>query len=226
MDALLEIAQLNQNDRDNRATLHVAEQTTKTITAKTDPEPSPKRLRTEQGQVHYTKTRDRQQIKTNLQRKYLLGSFCFFFQVSVDSPKEDIQNIDYSVKPKLHGEEYLALKQALREKYKTNRMQPKLQLREIGESASITVGLDDRVPLFVSDIQHLLMVSQIGCHSPYSPARWCHHQRFFRLESTVALVVENVSLLQYQANQQCFPFIQSMFAHKLEVVTPFAYKGR
>lgn len=57
MDALLEIAQLNQNDRDNRATLHVVkEQTIKTITTvKINPEPSPKRLRTEEGQVHYNK---------------------------------------------------------------------------------------------------------------------------------------------------------------------------
>lgn len=146
--------------------------------------------------------------------------------MTVVSPKEETQEIGYSGKPKVYGEEFLALKQALREKSKKIRMQPKLLLRDIGENASITVGLDDRVPLFVSDIQHLLMVSQIGCHSPYSPARWCHHQRFFRLESTVALIVENVSLLQYQANQQCFPFIQSMFEHKLEVVTPFAYKGR
>lgn len=78
MDALLEIAQLNQNDRDHRATLHVAKQTTETITAKIDPEPSPKRLRTEQGQVHYTKTRDRQQTKTNLQRKYRGSKFLLF----------------------------------------------------------------------------------------------------------------------------------------------------
>lgn len=60
MAALLEIARLNQNDRDNRATLHVAEQTTETTRAQSDSEPSPKRLRTEQGQVaiHYTQTVD------------------------------------------------------------------------------------------------------------------------------------------------------------------------
>lgn len=148
--------------------------------------------------------------------------------MSVHSPIENVQepNLSYSGKPKLQGEEYLALKNALRERGKRLRMQPKLLLREVGESASITVGMEDRVPLFVSDIQHLLMVSQIGCHSPYSPARWCHHQRLYRLESTVVLIVENVSLLQYQANQQCFPFIQSMFTHKLEIVTPSAYKGK
>lgn len=216
MAALLEISRLNQHDR-NKAT-QVEQTEAQPEAVKASLEPSPKRLRTEEGEVRVVLERSCKHVAN-------------VFQAFVASPKEDLadQNsvgLGPSGKPLLHGDDFLELKRALKEHTKKMRVQPKLRLREIGENASITVSIDDRVPLFVSDIQHLLMVSQIGCHSPYSPARWCQPDKFYRLECTVALVVDNVSLVQYQTYQHCFPFISSMFPHKLEIVTPFAYKGK
>lgn len=42
----------------------------------------------------------------------------------------------------------------------------------MGNCASLTVKEEERTPLFLSDIQHLLMYSMLGHHSPYQPSRW------------------------------------------------------
>jgi len=42
----------------------------------------------------------------------------------------------------------------------------------MGECASLAVKEEERTPLFLSDIQHLLMFSMLGHHAPYQPLRW------------------------------------------------------
>lgn len=133
--------------------------------------------------------------------------------------------IGRSGKPKLEGEEYLQLKQKL----KDNAMRAKLlvlfRLRDMGESASLDVDAENRVPLFITDLQHLIMYSQVGHHSPYSPARWCALNKFNRLQSTSVLIIEDVSMQFFCEHRNLFPFLDSTFKHKLEVLSPYAYKA-
>lgn len=130
--------------------------------------------------------------------------------------------IGTSGKPKLSGAEYAELKKMLRERSNKLRQSPNFHLRDMGEYASITVDLDDRMPLFLSDIQHLIMYSQIGVHSPYSPARWCSLEKYNRLTSVNVMVVENLSLYDFSSAQSQFPTLNN-FTHQLEVVTPKSY---
>lgn len=113
----------------------------------------------------------------------------------------------------------------LRERTKKIRSLPQFRLRELGESASLNVDINDRIPMFLSDIQHLLMYSQIGVHSPYSPARWCALEKYNHLDNVNLLIVENMSLYQFASNENQFPFLSSKFQHKLEIITPSSYKS-
>lgn len=111
----------------------------------------------------------------------------------------------------------------LREKTKHKRGQPQFRLRDFGDNASLKVNIDERVPLFLSDLQHLIMYSQLGVHSPYSPARWCALEKYTKLANTNVLIVENVSLYNYVTHESKMPFLSSTFDHKLEIMTSSSY---
>ncbi|XP_072384760.1 RNA exonuclease 5 isoform X1 [Diabrotica undecimpunctata] len=128
-------------------------------------------------------------------------------------------------KVKLEGEAFLELKRMLREKTQKLRNLPIVRLRELGENASLKVELDDRIPLFLSDLQHLIMYSQIGVHSPYSPGRWCALEKYSKLENTNLIIIENASLYHYMAYESMFSFLSSTFEHKLEMITPGSYNS-
>ena len=136
-------------------------------------------------------------------------------------------------------------------------MIPRLRLKAVGENASLNVdgNKKDRVPIFLSDIQHLLLYSLVGNRSPYLPSRWClldkcnkvKNQILFlknfyfitliqyifynicsyliQLSHTVVLVVEGLSLYHFMAYESSFPHIKSNLEHQLELVTPAAYGG-
>lgn len=125
-----------------------------------------------------------------------------------------------SGKAKLSGLEYQELKKMLREKTTKLRQQPIFRLRDMGTIASLKTDLDNRVPLFLSDLQHLIMYSQLGHHSPYSPARWCFLERFNRLTTTCVLVFENMTLSHYLTHENNFSFINRNCENKLEILAP------
>lgn len=66
-----------------------------------------------------------------------------------------------SGKPKLEGEDFILLKQKLREQSKKIKGMVVLRLREMGENASLKTEPESRVPLFLTDIQHLITYSQV-----------------------------------------------------------------
>lgn len=75
-----------------------------------------------------------------------------------------------SGKPFLHGESYEELKRQLRERKNLLKCIPRILLKENGERASLDTEEAERVPLFVSDIQDLLVYTQTE-HTFYKP-RW------------------------------------------------------
>lgn len=130
-------------------------------------------------------------------------------------------------KPRLSGEDYAKLKQELRERKKILKAIPRFQLKPVGENASLNTNSKstDRIPLFLSDIQHLLLYSLLGHHSPYLPARWCHLEKYNKISHTVVLVVEGLSLYHFMAYESIFSHIKNNLEFCLEVVTPAAYGG-
>ncbi|XP_023018743.2 RNA exonuclease 5 isoform X1 [Leptinotarsa decemlineata] len=200
MAALLDIAKLNEYDRLQK-NKHTANEENVIPVVKPETEPSPKRLKT--GDL------EGEEIEEN-------------------SPTETpslSQGVGPSGRPLLEGLELIELKKMLREKTQKIRQLPQLRLRELGENSSLKVDINDRVPLFLSDLQHLLMYSQIGVHSPYSPARWCALEKYNRLENTNLLIIENISLYHFTAHESLFPFLSSKFDKKLEMITPASYNS-
>nr|CAH7712498.1 unnamed protein product [Callosobruchus chinensis] len=199
MAALLDIAKLNEYDRAQKTKQKQEIQSPSSPRPET--EPSPKRLKSTKGEC--------------IDRDEALE----------EPPPPKIGEIGLSGKPKLEGDEFIALKKALREKTQKIRNQPNFKLRELGENASLTTDINDRVPMFLSDLQHLIMYSQLGVHAPYLPSRWCNLEKYNRLVNTNVLVIENVSLYHFVAYESLFPFLSSAFDHKLEMITPASYKS-
>ena len=75
----------------------------------------------------------------------------------------------YSDKPLLEGAEYEELKKRLKERKKSLQSNPEFRPKTVGEMASVT--REKRTPLFMSDIQHLLLYCLCGDRAPYQPHR-------------------------------------------------------
>lgn len=142
-----------------------------------------------------------------------------------NSSNNEEENSQSSKKPRLSGDEYIKLKQELRERKKVLSNIPRFRLKTVGENASLDVDNSLRVPLFLNDIQHLLMFSLLGPHSPQSPERWCHLEKFSKISHTVVFVVEGLSSWHFSNHESIFTHIANNLEHKMEIVTPATYGG-
>jgi len=113
-----------------------------------------------------------------------------------DEKVEEIKKLETSVKvtskPLLEGEEYEELKRRLRERKKALSCNPIFRLKAVGEEA--LMNRKSRVPLFMSDIQHLLTFSMVGDRAPYWPHRWATLSKWNRLTNLVVLVIEKLGV--------------------------------
>ena len=100
-----------------------------------------------------------------------------------------------SDKPQLEGQEYEDLRRRLRERKKALACIPLFRLKAVGQEAA--VSRERRVPLFMTDIQHLLLFCMVGDRAPYQPYRWCTMSKWNRLSNMVMLVLEGVGLENY-----------------------------
>lgn len=83
-------------------------------------------------------------------------------------------------------DEYIKLKQELRKRKKKLQAIPRINLKAVGENATLDIAnMKSRIPIFLSDIQHLLLYSLLGHHSPYLPARWCQLEKYNKVIVTV-----------------------------------------
>lgn len=139
----------------------------------------------------------------------------------------DTQSDDSSVledleakKLSLSEEQYIKLKKELKERKRELENVPKFRLRPAGYNASLEVEQDLRTPVFLTDVQHLLMSALIGKKSPCTPERWCFLEKPLRLSHTLVLVLDGVSLYHYLSNEDKFVETKKIFETKLEVILP------
>ncbi|KAG7187864.1 hypothetical protein KM043_016897 [Ampulex compressa] len=209
MAALLEITKLNDKDREAKAlalkqAMQDADRLTDSDTAKSEEE-SFNRKRPCDKDVNVEPSDEQTDIKnTNAETDTLVNK-----------------------KPRLVGDEYAKLKEELRERKKRLKAIPRFRLKAVGENASLSINVnsDNRIPIFLSDIQHLLLYSLHGHHSPYIPTRWCNLEKYNKVSHTVVLVVEGLSLYHFMAYETMFSNITANLEHRLEVMTPAAYGG-
>ncbi|XP_020297543.1 putative RNA exonuclease NEF-sp isoform X2 [Pseudomyrmex gracilis] len=127
--------------------------------------------------------------------------------------------------PKLSdSEEYAKLKQELRKRKKRLQGIPRLTLKAVGENATLDCKkIGEKIPIFLSDVQHLLLYSLLGHHSPYLPTRWCQLEKYNKISQIVIFVVEGLSAYHFVAYESLFSNIANNFKYHLEVVTPVVY---
>lgn len=96
-----------------------------------------------------------------------------------DAPPSPISTLDYA-----------AIKRTVNSRKHADRSKPKIRLKLMGDCAMLSNHTDNRTPIFLTDIQHLVMATVLGSGSPCSPHRWCHIERSAKVPHVVVLVVE------------------------------------
>ncbi|XP_012220139.1 RNA exonuclease 5 [Linepithema humile] len=206
MAAFLEIAKLN--DRDKESKLKALKQATST--------------------TDKFSNRNNSNVEENLNRKRTCNKdsddTCLKTSKEEKNPNETESQVD-NKKPRLtDSEEYANLKEELRKRKKKLQAIPRLTLKAVGENATLDIAkIGKRIPIFLSDVQHLLLYSLLGHHSPYLPARWCQLEKYNKVSHTVVFVVEGLSAYHFTAYESMFPHIVKNLNHRLEVVTPTVY---
>lgn len=107
-----------------------------------------------------------------------------------DTVKAPVSTLDYAV-----------MKKMLNARKRSHA--PKIRLKMMGEFAELSVHPNDRTPIFLTDIQHLVMSSVLGGSSPCLPYRWCHVERSSKVSHVVVLLVEgknSVKIMQTDSN--------------------------
>ncbi|KAL6267125.1 hypothetical protein P5V15_000204 [Pogonomyrmex californicus] len=207
MAALLEITRLN--DRDKEAKLQVLKQTI----VSTDEFNNPN--------ININIPEDNSNRKRSCEKG--LDDICSEPKKGDKIPIEsELQ--DNSKKPRLSDSQYTNLKEELRKRKKKLQAIPRLTLKAVGQNATLDVeNVGKRIPIFLSDVQHLLLYSLLGHHSPYLPARWCQLEKYNKVSHTVVFVLEGLSSYHFTAYESMFPHIVNNLKHRLEVITPAVY---
>lgn len=205
MAAFLEIAKLNDKDKE------VKLQALKQISI-TDSSSNPNNNNTIGGNSNYKRS-----------YKNLGDTSSEIYEKKEDCNESELQA--NNKKPRLSDcNEYIKLKQELRKRKKRLQAIPRITLKAVGENATLDIGnMKSRIPIFLSDIQHLLLYSLLGHHSPYLPARWCQLEKYNKVSHTVVFVVEGLSSYHFMAYESIFPHVVNNLKYHLEVVTPAAY---
>lgn len=128
-------------------------------------------------------------------------------------------------KLKISGDEFQDMKSKLRERKKNLIKIPRLRMLTVGENAMLNVKEENRVPIFLNDLQHLLLYSIMGNRSPYLPDRWCKLDKYNQVSHVVVCIVEGLTLNHYTSNRDIFQQLSSKFDYELELISPTIYGG-
>lgn len=120
----------------------------------------------------------------------------------------------------ISDEDYASLKRELNQKRRELKNVPKLRLKLFGENAALHITPSIRTPVFITDIQHLIMFALFGSSSPCSPSRWCHLEKANKLSHTVVVVLDGLSLYHYSSYETHLESCSKIFDTKVEVVIP------
>lgn len=206
MAAFLEIAKLN--DKDKEAKLQVLKQTSTTIDRISNPNNN-NIMGENSNHKRFYKDLDNTFSETYEEKKD-----CCESEPQANNKKPRLSNCD----------EYIKLKQELRKRKKKLQAIPRIILKTVGENATLDIeNMKKRIPIFLSDVQHLLLYSLLGHHSPYLPARWCQLEKYNKVTHTVVFVVEGLSSYHFMSYESMFPHIVNNLKYRLEVITPAVY---
>uniref|UniRef100_T1JBL6 TBC1 domain family member 9 n=1 Tax=Strigamia maritima TaxID=126957 RepID=T1JBL6_STRMM len=134
--------------------------------------------------------------------------------MSVAVLKQDSNETSRNYVPRviISADELAALKAELKERQRerVKKMKPMFYLTKMGFAAQIGYSDKQPSPLYLQDIQHLLLYAMIGDLAPYKPL-WCQLQKRGKVSHNVVLVVEGLSIKTYLSHKEWFPKTVSLF---------------
>lgn len=102
---------------------------------------------------------------------------------------------------------------------------PKFRLKNAGELASVNIAADSRVPLVLTDVQHLLLHSLFGNINLTQSPRWYVLDKCHDILLTTCLIIEGASIKHWKKYSDSLNCLDSKFSDLVEVITPTIYKG-
>ncbi|KAH3864150.1 RNA exonuclease 5-like [Dreissena polymorpha] len=83
-------------------------------------------------------------------------------------------------------------------------------------------GVKIRPPLFMSDVQHLLMFAVLQEYSSFKP-RWCRLLRVGKITKVVAVVLDSLSAQEYERFPGSLPTLHQAFDIQADIIAPVQY---
>ncbi|PVD38257.1 hypothetical protein C0Q70_00868 [Pomacea canaliculata] len=97
-----------------------------------------------------------------------------------------------------------------------------LPFKSSDTTSSILQDSKNVLPLYMTDLQHLLLYALLKNLTSYKP-RWCRLLRPCKLASTVLIVLHDVSIKDFKDHLDCFPYLKENFPINVEMITPSQY---
>ncbi|KAL0822535.1 hypothetical protein ABMA28_004582 [Loxostege sticticalis] len=102
---------------------------------------------------------------------------------------------------------------------------PKFRFKTTGESASLSTPGNERIPLMLTDVQHLLLHSLLGNLNLAQPPRWYVLDKCNHISQTTCLILEGLSIQHWERCCNEFQKTKNIFDNVVEILTPSAYNG-
>ncbi|XP_023946138.2 RNA exonuclease 5 [Bicyclus anynana] len=102
---------------------------------------------------------------------------------------------------------------------------PKFRLITTGINALLTTPSHDRVPLTLTDVQHLLLHSLLGNLNLAQSPRWYVLDKCDHIKQTTCLIVEGISIKHWETYIDSLSKTKKIFNDIIETLTPSVYGG-
>ncbi|XP_028165629.1 RNA exonuclease 5 [Ostrinia furnacalis] len=101
----------------------------------------------------------------------------------------------------------------------------KFRFKTTGESASLLTPSNERIPLMLTDVQHLLLHSLLGNLNLSQPPRWYVLEKCNQISQTTCLILEGISIQHWEKNNNELENTKKRFNNVVEILTPSIYNG-
>ncbi|KPI97380.1 Putative RNA exonuclease NEF-sp [Papilio xuthus] len=102
---------------------------------------------------------------------------------------------------------------------------PNLRLKPAGDIASLLTAEQERIPLMLTDVQHLLMHSLFGNINLSQPPRWYVLDKGDHVSQTTCIILEGLSIQHWEKYHKKMLNSNKIFKHHIEILTPSVYNG-
>lgn len=94
-----------------------------------------------------------------------------------------------------------------------------------GQLASLSTAKNERIPVMLTDVQHLLLHSLLGNLNLTQAPRWYVLDKSTYISQTTCLVLEGLSLEHWESNKSSLVYSSKRFENYVELLTPAVYGG-